>query len=109
MSMNRLLVKGGYGEHGRSCFLLPMEEDRYCMLDCGIMDTDPQPYPKVEPEILKRTDYLFLSHCHKDHSGAFEHFCRQGFSGWLVTTAPTMKFSGIDYDKTILLRTPRAG
>ena len=39
MSMNRLLVKGGYGEHGRSCFLLPMGEDRYCMLDCGIMDT----------------------------------------------------------------------
>ena len=109
MSMNRLLVKGGYGEHGRSCFLLPMEEDRYCMLDCGIMDTDPQPYPKVEPEILKRTDYLFLSHCHKDHSGAFEHFCRQGFSGWLVTTAPTMKFSGIDYDKTILLPDPKGG
>lgn len=109
MSMNRLLVKGGYGEHGRSCFLLPMEEDRYCMLDCGIMDTDPQPYPKVEPEILKRTDYLYLSHCHKDHSGAFEHFCRQGFYGWLVTTAPTMKFSGIDYDKTILLPDPKGG
>ena len=107
MSMDRLLVKGGYGEHGRSCFLLPMGENRYCMLDCGIMDTDPQPYPQVEPELLKRTEYLFLSHCHKDHSGAFEHFCSQGFSGWLVTTAPTMKFSGIDYDKTILLPDPK--
>src|SRR5699024_7045908 len=42
-------------------------------------------------------------------SGAFEHFCRQGFSGWLVTTAPTMKFSGIDYDKTILLPDPKGG
>ena len=105
MFMNRLSIKGGYGEHGRSCFLLPLnplcapqngslpvqhlkgapqaQEERYYMLDCGIMDTDPDPYPQVDPDLLARTEYLFLSHCHKDHSGAFEEFVRRGFRGWL--------------------------
>ena len=109
MSMIPLLIKGGYGEHGRSCFLFPFGEKRWAMLDCGIMDTDPEPFPKVEPELLKQTEYLFLSHCHKDHSGAFEHFAANGFSGWLVTTAPTMKCSGIRYEKTILLPDPKGG
>ena len=107
MSMIPLLVKGGYGEHGRSCFLFPFRENRYAMLDCGIMDTDPNPYPQVEPELLEATEYLFLSHCHKDHSGAFQHFRKNGFSGWLVTTVPTIQCTGIDYEKTILLGDPK--
>lgn len=106
MPMNRLLIKGGYGEHGRSCFLMPFQEDQYYMLDCGIMDTDPQPFPQIAPEVLKKTRYLFLSHCHKDHSGAFDYMCSHGFEGWLVTTAPTLEFTGITYDKTIVLECP---
>lgn len=106
MSMNRLFIKGGYGEHGRSCFLLPFRKDRLLMLDCGIMDTDPAPFPDVEPDLLKRTDYLFLSHCHKDHSGAFDHFRELGFSGQLIAARPTLEFSGIRYAKTVLLDCP---
>ena len=109
MSMVPLIVKGGYGEHGRSCFLFPFQKNKYAMLDCGIMDTDPQPFPVVEPELLKQTEYLFLSHCHKDHSGAFEHFREAGFKGWLVAAAPTVKCAGIDYDRTILLPDPKGG
>ena len=99
--MDRLIIKGGYGEHGRSCFLVPFEEGRYFMLDCGIMDTDADPWPHVEPELLSRTEYLFLSHCHKDHSGAFEQLRSQGFKGWLVTAKDTEKLSSIQYEKTI--------
>lgn len=106
MSMNRLIIKGGYGEHGRSCFLMPYREKKYFMLDCGIMDTDPSPWPKVEPELLKQTEYLILSHCHKDHSGAFRELCRQGFRGWLVTTSPTLDLTGISYDRVIVLEEP---
>ena len=109
MSMVPLIVKGGYGEHGRSCFLFPFQKNKYAMLDCGIMDTDPEPFPQVEPELLRRTEYLFLSHCHKDHSGAFEHFREAGFKGWLVAAAPTVKCAGIDYDRTILLPDPKGG
>ena len=71
MYMDRLIVKGGYGEHGRSCFLIPFAQGRYYMLDCGIMDTDENPWPEVEAELLERTEYLFLSHCHKER-----------FQGW---------------------------
>ena len=106
MSMNQLEIRGGYGEHGRSCFLLPLEGERFCMLDCGIMDTDPNPFPQVDPEILKKTEYLFLSHCHKDHSGAFSHFRSLGFHGRLITTEPTLRFSGIDWEDTLLLDCP---
>ena len=106
MSMNQLEIRGGYGEHGRSCFLLPLEGERFCMLDCGIMDTDPNPFPQVDPEILKKTEYLFLSHCHKDHSGAFSHFRDLGFHGRLITTEPTLRFSRIDWKDTLLLDCP---
>ena len=56
MYMDRLIVKGGYGEHGRSCFLIPFAQGRYYMLDCGIMDTDENPWPEVEAELLERTE-----------------------------------------------------
>lgn len=101
MCMNQLIIKGGYGEHGRSCFLIPFGEDRYYMLDCGILDTDENLYPKVEGFILEKTDYLFLSHCHKDHSGAFSHLVSMGFKGWLVTSAATMELADIHYEKVI--------
>ena len=81
MSMNRLIIKGGYGEHGRSCFLMPYRETKYFMLDCGIMDTDPSPWPKVEPELLKRTEYLILSHCHKTTAGPLKSCAARAFTG----------------------------
>ena len=57
--MRRFWAKGGYGEHGRSCFLMEYgREGRYCMVDCGIMDSDSQPYPDVTSEELSKTDYL---------------------------------------------------
>ncbi len=106
MSMSRLEMKGGYGEHGRSCFLLPLAGERFCMLDCGMMDTDPAPFPRVDQEIVKKTEYLFLSHCHKDHSGAFSYFRSLGFRGRLITTEPTLRFSGIDWKDPLLLDCP---
>ena len=101
MYMDCVIVKGGYGEHGRSCFLTPFKENRFYMLDCGIMDTDENPWPDVEPDLLKKTDYLFLSHCHKDHSGAFSQMVSRGFNGWLITTKATAALAGIRYNKVI--------
>ena len=101
MYMDRLIVKGGYGEHGRSCFLVPFAQGRYYMLDCGIMDTDENPWPEVETELLERTEYLFLSHCHKDHSGAFSRLVSRGFRGWLVAAGATVELAGICYNKVI--------
>lgn len=85
MLMRKFLAKGGYGEHGRSCFLTEYgTEGRFYMVDCGIMDSDSNPYPDVTEEELAKTDYVFLTHSHKDHSGAFMHFVEKVSGGhWL--------------------------
>lgn len=103
MPMRQIDFRGGYGEHGRSCFLVNYFENRYYMVDCGIMDTDSFPYPNVTTEELQRVDYLFLTHCHKDHSGAFEFFVENGFKGCLVTTKMTLRLAKINYDNCVLL------
>lgn len=61
------------------------------------------PYPEVSREELAQADYLFLTHCHKDHSGAFDYFLKMGFNGWLAASEMTLRLSGISYDKTVVL------
>lgn len=73
------------------------------MVDCGIMDSDSNPYPDVTEEELAKTDYVFLTHSHKDHSGAFMHFVEKGFRGTLVTSAMAFELSDITYDKVVIL------
>lgn len=73
------------------------------MVDCGIMDSDANPYPAVSDEEIARTDYIFLTHCHKDHSGAFTEFVKRGFCGILVSSSMTLKLSGISYEKCLIL------
>lgn len=102
--MRKLVFKGGYGEHGRSCFLMEYGMGgRYYMVDCGIMDSDTFPYPNLSEEELRKVDYLFLTHCHKDHSGAISYILERGFSGWLVTSQMTLSLENITYDKIICL------
>lgn len=102
--MNELLIKGGYGEHGRACFLVKYpNQNQYMMFDCGIMDKDPQPYPDVAPEILKKTKYIFISHAHVDHIGALEHFVKNGFTGIVVTSRGTVDFYGLEYPNLEIL------
>ena len=99
MLMTKLKIKGGYGEHGRSCFMIEYKDKHYIMFDCGILDTDPFPYPNITDEEAINTDFLFLSHAHKDHSGAIDHLIYKGFSGWILGTKQTIDFSHIEYDK----------
>lgn len=102
--MRKLIFKGGYGEHGRSCFLVQYNvAGRFYMVDCGIMDSDPFPYPDLSEEELCKVDYLFLTHCHKDHSGALSYIISKGFSGWLVTSHMTVSLEKIQYNKVINL------
>ena len=104
MYMRKFQAKGGYGEHGRSCFLVEYgTQGHYYMVDCGILDSDPDPYPKVTAEELKKTDYIFLTHSHKDHSGAFQEFVKRGFRGLLITTEMTCRLAAIVYDKCLKL------
>ncbi len=99
-----LHLVGGYGEHGRSCFLLERLNGRYIMVDCGILDTDCKPYPKVSHSVLTKTDYLFLTHCHKDHTGAFQHFVSCGFSGTVFTEELTAMICKLAYSRFHLVQ-----
>lgn len=110
MHMRRFEARGGYGEHGRSCFLVEYgTEHHYYMVDCGIMDSDPSPYPVVTSNELERVDYLFLTHCHKDHSGALDEWIRLGWHGTLVTSRMTVQLAKIRYDHILYLPEPLPG
>lgn len=97
--MTELVLKGGYGEHGRSCFLLEPNDERFVMFDCGILDTDAIPYPSISPNEAQRIDYLFLSHAHKDHTGAIPHLIQMGFQGTIVASPETFSQIGLHYNK----------
>ena len=104
MHTRKIDFKGGYGEHGRNCFLITYgERGRYYLVDCGIMDEDSFPYPRLERKEVEKIDYLLLSHCHKDHSGALSYLFQLGFHGTIVTSAMTAKLLSLSYEKMILL------
>lgn len=92
-----LFLYGGYGEHGRSCFVIKRASGHCIMIDCGVLDTDPQPYPEVPHDVIINTDYLLLTHCHKDHVGAVEYFIAKGFHGMIVTEEITTELRIIKY------------
>lgn len=101
--MNSLKIKGGYGEHGRSCFMVEYKPSRYVMVDCGILDTDPHPEPHISHEEAEATDYLFLTHAHKDHTGALDYLLNKGFQGELIATEDTFRFCRITYENRTAL------
>lgn len=84
----RMIIGGGCGEHGRSCYLL--EGSRYnVMVDCGVMAGVAQPMPRLTPEQIRQTRYVLLTHSHKDHTGAMGWLLENGFTGCFVMTAET--------------------
>jgi len=95
-----LIIGGGVGEHGRNCFYL---DDGVCYcVDCGIMRGDKNPYPKLSDEQIKNIKYLFLTHSHEDHIGAFSYFVERGFSGTVIGAEETLKALA-DYPKKLCL------
>ena len=57
-----LTIGGGYGEHGRTCFLVEGKGVSF-LLDCGTMEGDAEPTPRLSELQIKKADFLFLSHC----------------------------------------------
>lgn len=101
--MNSLKIKGGYGEHGRSCFMVEYRPSRYVMVDCGILDTDPHPEPHISEEEAEAVDYLFFTHAHKDHTGALDYLLNKGFHGEIIATEDTFRFCKITYENKTAL------
>lgn len=83
-------IAGGCAEHGRNCFLIE-GDNTAILLDCGLMkELAGLPFPRLEPEQVRRVDYLFLSHCHFDHTGALLWLYEKGFRGRVVASSYTL-------------------
>jgi Cft2 family RNA processing exonuclease len=48
-----------------------------------------KPYPHLSTTQIKTAKFLFISHSHIDHTGAYEWLCEQGFCGMVVMTKET--------------------
>jgi len=81
-------IAGGYEEHGRTCFFVKGEYVNF-LFDCGLMPGDYNPYPRLGATQIQKVDYLFLSHSHADHTGAYNWLLEQGFSGTVIMTEET--------------------
>lgn len=87
--MVRLVIGGGVGEHGRNCFLLEGKQIKI-LLDAGVSGDAKAPYPHLTSQQVQDCNYLFLSHSHKDHSGAIQYFYQLGFHGTILTSYATV-------------------
>lgn len=81
-----LYVAGGCSEHGRNCFLVKGGKSSF-IVDAGLMKETPgSPYPRLTGEQIRDAQYLFLTHCHADHTGALPFLLKHGFSGRIVAS-----------------------
>ena len=85
-----VIIAGGVGEHGRNCFFIEHKKTPV-IFDCGILAGDPHPHPHLTPDQARGAKYLFVSHSHKDHTGAIPWLLEQGFSGTIVATQETSR------------------
>lgn len=84
----KLTIGGGVGEHGRNCFYI---QDNICYaVDCGVMRGSENPYPRLSDERIRNIKYLFLTHSHEDHIGAFFYFRKKGFNGVVIGAEETL-------------------
>lgn len=97
----KLIIGGGVGEHGRNCFYV--EANPSFIVDCGIMRGSEQPYPHLTAEQIKKAKYLFITHSHEDHIGAFGWLIENGFSGTVIATEETVAELKTPYQKVLKL------
>lgn len=83
--------------------MVEYKPNRYVMVDCGILDTDSHPEPHLSHEEAEAADYLFLTHAHKDHTGALDYLLHKGFHGEIIAAEDTFRFCRIKYEKSTAL------
>jgi metallo-beta-lactamase family protein len=82
---------GGQGTATGSLFLIEVG-DKKILIDCGLFqgekygtDLNREAFPFNASEI----SYIFVTHAHLDHVGRIPKMIKEGFSGEIVSTAPT--------------------
>ena len=84
-----VIVWGGAGEHGRSCYYIE-NEGKSILLDCGGKKEQGGIYPFLDEKKVSELDAVFLSHAHEDHSIALPLLYKFGFTGDVWTSRATV-------------------
>jgi uncharacterized protein len=101
-----IVTLGGFGEIGRSCFLLITKESKI-LLDCGINIYEEKPlnyFPRFDITgfCLDEIDAVIITHAHIDHTGFLPFLFKYGYRGPVYCTEPTlplMTLLFLDYHK----------
>ena len=101
-----IVTLGGFGEIGRSCFLLITKESKV-LLDCGINIHEEKPFnyfPRFDITgfCLDEIDAVIITHAHIDHTGFLPLLFKYGYRGPVYCTEPTlplMTLLFLDYHK----------
>lgn len=101
-----IVTLGGFGEIGRSCFLLITKESKV-LLDCGINIHEEKPlnyFPRFDITgfSLDEIDAVIITHAHIDHTGFLPYLFKYGYRGPIYCTEPTlplMTLLFLDYHK----------
>lgn len=88
-----LTIAGGCGEHGRNCFYV--KGSCSFLIDAGIGEDGS--YPDIPLAEIASIEYLFLTHSHKDHTGAIGYLIENGFKGRIIASGETLCQLAIDY------------
>ncbi len=88
-----LFIAGGCSEHGRNCFFVQGDHLSF-IVDAGMMKEKPEmPFPELTGEMIRSAKYLFITHCHADHSGAVKWLYDRGFQGEVIASEETFQWS----------------
>lgn len=98
----RLSIAGGCGDFGRSCFFVSGNQHAY-IVDCGTSTDGKDRVPDLTADEIRGAEYLFLTHSHRDHTGAVEYAERMGFSGPVFMSAQTYRQLGYKPKNAVIM------
>ena len=84
----QLYIAGGCGDQGRNCFYVEGERHAF-IVDAGTSTDGLDRLPDLSSEQIRRAEYLFITHSHKDHTGAIEFLEKHGFNGPVLMSNQT--------------------
>ena len=86
----QITIAGGCGDFGRSCFFVEGERHAF-IVDAGTSTDGRDRVPDLTAEQVARAEYLFVTHSHRDHTGAIGYFESLGFAGSVLLTNQTYR------------------
>lgn len=86
----RFYIAGGVGDQGRNCFYVQGGRHAFLM-DAGTSTDGMDRVPDLTLEQIRSADYLFVTHSHRDHTGAIHFLEENGFTGQVLMSNQTYR------------------